>query len=59
LTVTSDRADDGVLLAAEAVHGALSIALGARSIVLCLASRVLLRAGLLPRLEAGDIADLQ
>lgn len=58
-TVASDGADNRVLLALDTVHRALSIALSLGSLGLGLAGRVLLRARLLPGLEAGHVADLR
>ena len=57
LAVASHGADDGVLLAAETVHGALGVALSLGGVVLGLALGVLLLAGLLPRRGAGEVAD--
>lgn len=57
--VAGDRADDGVLLAGDAVGGALDVALGLRGVVLGLALGVLLLPGLLPRGRTGEVADLQ
>lgn len=48
LTVTGDGTNDGVLLAANAVHGAFRVALGLGGLVLGLALGVLLLARLLP-----------
>lgn len=47
-TIASDSTDDGILLASDAVGGALNIALGLGSLVLSLARGVLLLAGLGP-----------
>ena len=57
LAVASHGTDDGVLLAAETVHGALGVALGLSSVVLGLTLGVLLLAGLSPGLGAGEVAD--
>ena len=57
LAVTSHGTDDGILLAAETVHGALGVALGLGGVVLGLTLSVLLLAGLSPGLGAGEVAD--
>jgi hypothetical protein len=55
--VSGNSTDDRVLLADHAVHGALSVALDLGSLVLGLASSVLLLARLLPGSSAGNVAD--
>jgi len=55
--ITSDSTDDGVLLASDAVGGALDVALSLSSLVLGLALGVLLLSGALPFSRADDIAD--
>ena len=58
LTVTSDGADNGILLPGNAVGGAVDVILGLRGGLLSFASSVLLLAGLSPRLAAGHLANL-
>ena len=55
--VARDGADDSVLLAADAVRGALDVALGLGGLVLGLALGVLLLARLGPGFGAGQVAD--
>lgn len=57
LAVAHDGADDGVLLAGEAVHGALGVAFGLGGLVLGLALGVLLLARLGPGLGARQVAN--
>ena len=57
LAVASHGTDDGVLLAAETVHGALGVALGLGGLILGLALGVLLLAGLGPGGGAGEVTD--
>ena len=57
LAVASHGTDDGVLLAAETVHGALGVSLGLSSVVLGLTLGMLLLPGLSPGLGAGEVAD--
>ena len=57
LLVTSDGADNGILLPANAVECAIDVTLGFRGADLSLASNVLLLAGLFPFLAAGQIAN--
>ena len=58
-TVARERADDGVLLTAKAVDGALGIALGLGRLVLGLSLSVLLLATRLPVSRAGEVANLE
>lgn len=55
--VASNGTDDGILLAADAVDGALSVALGLGGVIFGLALDVLLLAGLLPARGTGKVAD--
>ena len=57
LAVASDGANGRVLAAADAVLGALDVALRLRGVVLGLALGVLLLPGLLPGGRAGQVAD--
>ena len=57
LAVASKGADDSVLLAGEAVGGALDVVLGLGGVVLGLTLGVLLLAGLGPGLGAGEVTD--
>ena len=57
LPVTSECADNGLLLATETVGGALSVALRLGGLVLGLALGMLVTARRLPRLEARRVAD--
>ena len=57
LAVARDGTDDGILLAAETVHGALGVSLGLGGVVLCLALGVLVPARGGPGLGAGEVAD--
>ena len=57
LLVTSDGANNGILLPADAVECAVDVTLGFRSADFSLAGNVLLLAGLFPFRAAGEIAN--
>ena len=57
MPVAGQRADDGILLARDAVRRALDVRLGLGGFVLRLARSVLLLPGLGPRGSAGNVAD--
>lgn len=58
LLVTGDGANNGILLAAEAIGGAFNVALSLSSLILALAGGMLFLARLLPRCSAGQVTDL-
>jgi len=57
LLVTGHGADDGVLLASEAVHTALDVGFGLGSLDLCLTGGMLLAARVGPGGRAGHVAN--
>jgi len=58
LAVTSDSADDGILLPANEVDCAFGVTFGLRGFDLSFAGGVLLLARLCPRLATGHITDI-
>lgn len=57
LSVTGYGTDDGILLSAETVYGAVGVALGLGGLVLSFTLGVLVAARCGPRLETGHVAD--